>query len=380
MKVATAFAGLALAAAAAACGSTRAAGDEPARAAADATPPGVVLLDERQLVNVKVDAVTERDLPRTLTVAGKVQFDEDRLARILAPLPGQIVDLHVKVGDAVRKGQPVCAINSRDVAAAISEHAESHKDLELAQKTLAMTADLFEHQAASKIALQQAQNDHAKASARVARADQELRILGLADESAIANFNGRLRLPSPLNGVVIERRVTDGQFVQTDGNPLVVVADLSAVWVVGDLFERDLRLVTIGRQAAITAAAYPGEQFSGRVNYVSDTIDPATRTAKVRVSVANPGSRLKPEMFATVTLGLADTERVVTVPARAVFSEDGRTFVYAAVGNARFARRPVQLGPEEGDDRRVLGGLAVGDRIVTDGALLIRQEEEKRAG
>src|SRR5205085_2616749 len=162
---------------------------------------------------------------------------------------GQIVDLRVKLGDQVRKGQPLCAINSREVAAALAEHSESHKDLDLADKTLAMTQDLFDHEAASRIALQQAQNDLAKAHARVAR---------------------------------------------------------------------DLRFVSVGQKAAIAAAAYPGERFAARVDYVSNTIDPATRTAKVRLSVPNPAGRLKPEMFASVTVGLAETERVLTVPSRAV--------------------------------------------------------------
>jgi len=364
-----------------ACGRTHAAPNDP-DAARSAAPSdrGVVVLEAAKLAGVTVDTISERDLPRTLAIAGKVQFDEDRVARILAPLPGQIADLHVKVGDAVRKGQAVCAINSREVAAALGEHAESHKDLELAEKTLAMTTDLFEHQAASKIALQQAQNDEAKARSRVARADQELRVLGLINEQAISGFTGRLPIPSPIAGVVIDRRVNDGQFVQTDSTPLITIADLSTVWVLGELFERDVRFVAVGQKAAVSAAAYPNERFTGRVNYISDVIDPATRTAKVRVSVPNPGGRLKPEMFASVTVALADSERVLTVPSRAVFTEDSRTFVYAAVGSGRFVRRPIDVGPDEGGDRRVLGGLSPGDRVVVDGALLLWQEEERRAG
>src|SRR5205807_6777365 len=182
-----------------------------------------------------------------------------------------------------------------------AEHAESHKDLDLADKTLAMTGDLFEHQAASKIALQQAQNDQAKIRSRVARADQELRVLGLSDEEAIAQFNGRLPIRSPIAGVVIDRRVNEGQFVQTDSTPIMIVADLSTVWVLGEIFERDLRFITIGQSAAIAAAAYPDDRFVGRIDYVSDSIDSATRTAKVRVSVPNPAGRLKPEMFASMT-------------------------------------------------------------------------------
>jgi len=376
---------IAAALACASCGGTRAASDPPAAGDVTASPPAhpddhAVVLEPEKLASIKVGAIAARDLPRSLNLAGKVQFDEDRIARILAPVPGQVVAIHVKVGDLVRKGQPICAISSRDAAAAIADHAESHKDLDLARKTLAMTQDLFEHQAASRIALQQAESDYAKATSRVSRSDQELQVLGLPDEETIASFNGRLPVAAPIGGVVIERHVNDGQFVQADSTPMLTIADLTTVWVLGDIFERDLRFVPVGAAATIEAAAYPGERFTGRVNYVSATIDAATRTAKVRVSVPNPGARLKPEMFASVTLRLADVEHVLTVPARAVFVEDGRTFVYTAVGADRFVRRPVEVGANEGSERRIVGGLSAGDRVVVDGALLLRQEEMKKAG
>jgi len=139
----------------------------PAPPTADAATD--LTLDAVALRSIAVQVVAEHPVPQTLTVAGKVQFDEDRLARVLAPLAGQVVDLRVKVGDPVRKGQPLCAVSSRDATAVVGEHTESHKDLELAEKTAAMAQDLFDHQAASRIALQQAQSDLAKARARVAR-------------------------------------------------------------------------------------------------------------------------------------------------------------------------------------------------------------------
>src|SRR5262249_7955534 len=124
----------------------------------------------------------------------------------------------------------------------------------------------------------------------------------------------------------------------------------------------------------------PGEQFTGRVNYISDTIDPATRTAKVRLSVPNAANRLKPEMFASIALAVGGRGRFVTVPARAVFTEDGRSFVFVETSPGRSARRPIEVGPEDGASRSVTSGLKAGDRIVVDGVLLLRGEEEKRAG
>jgi membrane fusion protein, heavy metal efflux system len=145
------------------------------------------------------------------------------------------------------------------------------------------------------------------------------------------------------------------------------------------VFERDLHLLALGRPAIVTVAAYPGEQFDGRIDYISDAIDPATRTAKLRIRVSNSKSRLKPEMFASISVGVGEPEHILTVPSRAAFSESGRTWIYLAVAPGRFIRRSVDLGPEENAERRILGGLQLGDRIVVEGALLLRQEEEKRA-
>ena len=348
-----------------ACDRSPAPAPETAPARDSASGPVELVMDQAALKAIAVETLAERPVSRTLTVAGKVQFDEDRLARILAPLNGQVVDLRVKAGDAVQKGQTLCAINSRDATAAIGEHIESHKDLELAEKTAAMTQDLFDHQAASKIALQQAQNDLSKAKSRVARNEEALRVLGLRTEGDIDRFDGRVPVISPIRGVVIERHVTDGQFVQTDSMPMIVVADLSTVWVVGDVFERDLSLVMDSDSTVITTTAFPGEQFTGHVNYISDVIDPATRTAKIRVSVPNPRGRLKAEMFASIALNVSNGTPVLTVPPRAIFVDNGRRWVYVATAPGHFVRRPVDA-------------LRPGDRVVTDGGLLLREEEEKR--
>jgi len=356
---------------------TPSASDEDA--VARPAPSGEIALDSKMLASIKVDTIGENAPSGRLEVAGKVQFDEDRVARVLAPLSGQVVDLQVKLGDPVRKGQTICVLGSRDAATAAGEHIESRKDLELAEKNASMAADLFEHQAASRMALQQAESDLAKARARVARTEEALRVLGLAVQDDVARFNGRVPIRAPITGVVIERRVTDGQFAPADGTPLMTLANLDAVWVIGDLFERDLRFVRRGQPAIVTTSAYPGERFEGKVNYISESIDPASRTAKVRVSVANPVGRLKPEMYAAVALAVAGDERVPTVPADAIFTEDGRTFVYVELGPGRFTRRTVEVAAGEGPSRRVLTGLRIGERIVVDGALLLRQEEQQRA-
>src|SRR5438093_1931852 len=337
-------------------------------------------LDDKMLANVGIEEARSQELPMLLTTTGKVQFNEDRIARVLAPASGQILSLNAKVGDPVKKGETLFYINSREAAAAITDHLESHKDMQLAEKTYAMTLDLFQHQAASLMALRQAESDLAKARANVSRTEGSLRVLGVdaVENERSERLDPRIPVRSPLGGTVIERRVTAGQFVQPDSNPLLVIADLSTVWVLADIFEHDLHSVRLGQKAEVRTVAYPDERFMARVSRISDSLDPTTRTVKVRFLVDNSTGKLKPEMFASVILILSQATKVLTVPASAVFVEGERSYVFVLQSDHCFARRKVEVVPDPSGRARVVGGLQVGDKVVSDGALLLHLEEGKK--
>ena len=364
-------------------------GASPTSNASDSSAPGtaasartaqVVRLDERMMATIKIAALSEKSFPLRLTTTGKVQFNEDQMARILAPVSGQVQQLRVKVGDRVRAEEPLFVINSREVAAAIDEYLESCKDADLAEKIYTMTKDLFEHKAASRMSLQQADSNFAKAKARVAHTEKALQVLGVevrkTDTSEV--MDPRIPLKAPLGGTIIERPVTEGQFVQPDSNALVTIADLSTVWVLADVFERDLHLVEVGQKAEVTTAAYPEQGFVAHVDRIGDVVDPGTRTVKVRFLVSNPGGQLKPEMFASVSLFLQESARALAVPAQAVFTEGGHNFVYVQTGEGEFVRRQVEAVANDGD-LKILSGLQAGEQVVSNGALLLRLQEERQA-
>jgi cobalt-zinc-cadmium efflux system membrane fusion protein len=333
-----------------------------------------VEIDPAMLANIRIEQVREVPLPRLLTATGKVRFNEDRTARVLAPLPGQVLDLRVRVGDTVEKDQTLFSIKSREVAALVADHLQSQRDRDLAEKTHAMTKDLFEHQAASRISLQQAEGDLARAKAQIVRAEEALRVYGLDPKEATEAGAARSVVPvrSPLAGSVIERPVTPGQFVQADSTSLMTIADLSTVWVLVDIFERDVHLVRPGQRVEVTATAYPDRRFSARVDRTSDTVDPESRTLKVRLLVSNPGLLLKPEMFIAASLVLNETTPGVTVPAKALFTEGDRRYAFVAMEGRRFERRLVTTAPDAIGRPRVTSGIRPGDRVVADGALLMR--------
>jgi cobalt-zinc-cadmium efflux system membrane fusion protein len=365
-------------------------GDEPSKAnnvskaeSASRTLPvqatKIVTLDQQMMSNITVQELHEKSIPLLLTTTGKVQFNEDQMARILAPVSGHVQQLHIKVGDTVQAETTLFFIHSREIATVIDEHFESRKDLDLAEKTYVMTQDLFAHQAASRMALQQAESELAKAKARVTRTAESLRALGVdvRENDMKGEMSARVPVRTPRSGTVIERLVTEGQFVQTDNTTLVTIADLSTLWVLADIFERDLHLVEAGQKAEVTTAAYPEQRFVAHVVRVSDIVDPSTRTVKVRFLVANPDGRLKPEMFASVSLFLHESKPALTIPPQAVFTESGRSFVYVRTGERAFTRRAVETEPNDGD-LKVLSGIQEGEQVVSDGALMLRLQEDRQ--
>jgi cobalt-zinc-cadmium efflux system membrane fusion protein len=351
---------------------------DSARPAPAAPPrPPRLHLDAAQLGHIKIEELSTHSGGGTIVATGTVEFDADRIARILAPVAGQVQDLRLNVGDDVRRGDTLFVLSSREVAAAIAEHLASEKDLDLAEKTFAMTKDLFEHDAASRIAMQQSENDVAKSRAKVAQTAEVLRVLGF-DEGAVANSSAlpsHVPIRAPLSGIVTERTITSGQFVGTESTPLMTIADLSSVWVQADVFERDLHSIAAGQKADVTTAAYPDDHFSAQVARVGTVVDAQTRTAKIRFVTANPGLRLKPGMFTTATLQIPGVDTALTAPAKAVFVEDGRSFMYVQTGAGEFERREVEVVAAGANRVHVMRGIAVGDRIVSEGVLLLRARE-----
>src|SRR2546427_1262443 len=311
-------------------------------------------LDPKMLAGIKIEALKENAAPSYLMASGKVQFNEDELANIIPPVPGQVQDLKIKVGDHVQKGDVLFFIYSRDVAASLAEHIEAHKDLDLAEKIYARTKDLFEHEAASRTAFDQAESERAKAQSKVNRTEETLRVLGVAENDMHSAASARIPVRSPLSGTVTERKLTEGQFVQPDVNPLVTIADLSSVWVLADIFERDLRFVSVGNRADVTADAYPDEHFSARVFRINDVVDPNTRAVKVRFLVTNPAQRLKPEMFASARIALEETQRAILVPPGAVFTDSGRSYAYVVTGEGEFEQRQIEAAQDGGGRLRVV--------------------------
>jgi len=332
---------------------------------------------------IVVEAAQLKPIAGELSLPGKVQYSEDRFARISSPLVGRVTDVRAKLGEKVVAGQILLGIDSADIGAAYSDYVKAQSDLQLATRNFELAKDLYETKALSRKDLVQAENDFFKAQAEDRRARERLLALRvpvaeLDKPRAEQRITSRFELKAPLEGTVVERSVTVGQLVGADpAQMLYTIADLNVLQVVAEVYERDLSRVTKGIPVSVTVEAYPGETFSGTIAYVGDVVDPNTRTIKVRCSVTNRGLKLKPEMFARVNLKIGSGSPVLVLPKEAVMEVGGREFVFVQAADGRYVRRSVVTGVTSGDTVQIREGVEAGERVVVKGALLLKGEQEK---
>lgn len=338
--------------------------------------------DSPQLKQIRVDDVETAEVPADeVTAPGKIETDPNRLSHISLPLVGRVSKTFVKVGDSVKEGQPLLMIDSSDVDTAESNFLQAQAGVTQARALLAKaqadvdrSRDLFEHNAIAKkdvlnteASMTQAQTALEQAKASEQQAQRRLDILGIK----AGQFGQHMVVRAPLAGKILEMNIVPGEFRNDLSAPVITVADLSKVWISSDVPETSIRLVQPGERIAVELSAYPGEQFNGRVTRIADTVDPQTRTIKVRAEISNPNGRLRPEMFGRIRL-VDRVQPVPVVPAAAIIQGEGQSMVFQETKPGHFRQVPVTLGGKDGTRIAVLRGLQAGDRVVTDGAMLLK--------
>ena len=320
-------------------------------------------------------AATTRQASAELKVTGVVTPDVSRAIPVVSLSSGRVVDLRVKLGDDVQEGQLLLRIRSADVSAAFSDYRKAVADEVLAESQLERAKALLAHGGIAAKDEELAQDAADKARVDVEAASERLRILGVDPHSAPTDI---INVLAPASGVVTEQNVTNAAGVKSLDNSsnLLTISDLSRVWILCDVYERDLQRVGVGDLAEIQVAAYPGRPVRGHVGNIGSILDFATRTAKARVEVANPGL-LRIGMFVTATIQSRAIETRVVVPASAVLHLRDRDWVYVDLGDGRFDRREVVGGQMLSGDRQELrSGLRPGERVVAN-ALVFQNTAEQ---
>ncbi len=316
---------------------------------------------------VQFVAASEQAIEETLALGAKVQPDPTKVFRIFAPASGRIVDLHVKPGDPVTRGEALATIDSSEAGSARSDFAKAKIEAERASRAADREKILFEHGAAAEKDYIDARAVSDSAAAELARAQQRLQMLGIGTASG----SDRLSLLSPARGIVLTVSAAAGEYSKSldSADPLITIADLSTVWVIGDVYEKDISKVQPGRQVTITLDAYPSQQWTGRIDSLSGTLDPTTRTLKVRVALQNKAEKLKPEMFANIHVDVGKHNKIV-VPSSAIIHE-GQTTTVLVENNGKPEQRNVTTGQAVDGHVEITAGLQTGERIAVDGAELL---------
>jgi RND family efflux transporter MFP subunit len=339
--------------------------------------------EEAQRAGIKIETVGERistDATGQQTT-GIVQPNSYRETPVMSLVGGIVRSVGPELGQSVRKGQTVAVVFSNDLADAQTKYLAAVAELDEHHKHHARTEKLLAIGAASREELEMATTKLKAAESDVANLRQRLLLLGLNSERVEAlrstsQISSEVSLPSPASGTVTSRTVNSGEVIEAN-KEIVRVTDLSSVWIVAQVYEKDLRKVQVGNSASITTDAYPSRVFRGQVSYVDPGVDPQTRTAQARIQLANPGHQLKIGMYVNVAFAaLAAAGSMVPVLSGAAVQNIGnRQVVFVATGDPNaFAMRPVRVGPDHNGYYPVLEGLSVGDRIVTEGSFMLRAE------
>jgi cobalt-zinc-cadmium efflux system membrane fusion protein len=344
-----------------------------------ASPTTEVWLAPEQVAAAKlvVEPLAPQPVGGVVVASGRVTFDDLHVAHVLSPVTGRVIKILAEPGQRVKKGDPLALIESPDVAAAYSDLAKAQADFGAAEKDANRQKELFDLRAGSQRDFEGAQATHGKAKAELDRARKKTRIL----RGSSSGSNQTYTLRAPIDGEIIARNVNPGAEVQGQYSggtevELFTVGDLDSVWVLAEVFEMDLRRVKTGTECLASVVSYPGRVFRGLADWVSNTLDPATHTSKVRCKIANPDRALKPEMYATVTLPV-DRQVALAIPRSALLRLGDQTVVFVEVGQTpdgrlRFERRPVVVNEELGGEYLpVQRNLAQGARIVVSGAILL---------
>ena len=336
-----------------------------------------------QRAGLKIETVGERpstDVMGQMTT-GVVQANTYKETSVMSLVGGIVRVVKPELGQAVQRGQTVAIVASNELAELQSRYLTALAALDEHHRHHTRTIKLVEIGAASREELEMANTKLKDAEAEVANLRQKLLLLGLSSQriaslNSSSQISSEVNVPAPSSGTLTSRSVNPGEVIEAN-KELMRVTDLSSVWVVGQVYEKDLGTIRVGSGANITSDAYPGRVFRGRVSYVDPKVDPATRTAQVRIELGNPGQMFKIGMYVNVafaTLG-ASEKTMPVIPKDAVQNIGNQQTVFVATDKpTEFAVRPVRVGPETAGFYPVLEGLSVGERIVTEGSFLLRAE------
>jgi membrane fusion protein, heavy metal efflux system len=339
--------------------------------------------EQLQRAGLKIETVGEKPSSEVAgqMTTGVVQANTYKETPVVSLVGGIVRSVKPELGQTVQRGQTVAVVSSNELADLQSRYLTALAALDEHHRHHARTMKLVEIGAASREELETANTKLRDAESEVANLRQKLLLLGLSSQriaslNSSSQISSEVNVPAPSSGTLTSRSVNPGEVIEAN-KELMRVTDLSSIWVVGQVYEKDLATIRVGSGANITSDAYPGRVFRGRISYVEPKVDPTTRTAQVRIELSNSGQMFRIGMYVNVAFATqgASEKTIPVIPKDAVQTIGNQQFVFVASGSPNeFALRQIRTGPETGGFYPVLEGVSVGERIVSGGSFMLRAE------
>jgi cobalt-zinc-cadmium efflux system membrane fusion protein len=327
-----------------------------------------------QMSHLQVLTVQPTTLKRNLRLTGAVAYNGFRTTPVITQVSGPVSRVVVVPGQHVHQGEPMLYVASPDYSQLRTNYLKAKDAYSLAQKAYARAKDLYDHHAIAEQALEQAESVEVQAGGDLASAQAALKVLQVSDPDAVVQAPPSFEVPvkAPINGEVVEQDVAAGQLIQPGATQCFMISDTSSVWVLVNVYQKDLPFVRVGDTVEIQTDAYPN-LFHGRIVYVAAALDPNTRTLQARIDTSNPGEKLKKDMYVVATVNAGSIADTIALPDGAVLRDsENQPFVYAKKSANQFARRPVTVGESLDGRTQITSGLKVGEQVIGDGGLFLQ--------
>jgi len=331
-------------------------------------------IPSEQMSHVQVLTVAPAALNRTLRLTGAVAYNSFHTTPVITQVSGPVSRIVVVPGQKVNRGDPMLYVASPDYSQLRTNYLKAKEAYALAQKASARAQDLYEHHAIAEQALEQAKSAEVQAGGDLVASQAALKVMGITDPDALVSAPPSFEVPvkSPISGLVVEQDVSVGQLIQPGSTQCFMISDVSTVWVLVNVYQKDLPYVRVGDHVTIQTDTYP-ESFHGRIAYVAASLDPNTRTLQARIETNNPGEKLKKDMYVVATVNAGTIPHAIALPDAAILRDtENQPFVYVAISANQFGRRPVTLGESLDGQTQITSGLKAGNQVVGNGSLFLQ--------
>ncbi|HKD44751.1 MAG TPA: efflux RND transporter periplasmic adaptor subunit [Candidatus Angelobacter sp.] len=343
-------------------------------AAPDGKKPELFSVSSAEMAHVEIVTVEPSAFPRVLRLNGNVAYNGFLTTPVITQVSGPVSRIVVSPGQQVHQGQPMLYVSSPDYSQLRANYLKARDAHSLAHKNYARAQDLYAHHAIAERDLQAAESAEIQAQADLQAAEQSLKILGIPRPDTLIEkpVSPEVPLLAPITGEAVDRLCAPGQVIQAGQTQCFTISNVATVWVLANVYEAQLAYVHVGDPVTIKTEAYP-EVFRGKISFMGAALDPTSRTLQARIDTANPGGKLKKDMFVSATVVAGKINNALLVPNSAILRDaENEPFVYVVAGQNQFARRMVKVADSIEGKTQILSGLAPGDRIAGDGSLFLQ--------